>query len=570
MSTLHPETVAIRQLRIRSGIGAGNTRMAQEAVRLRQDIEWADWPDAPGESWVFIRKLHVKASRGQAVQQLMQDARQQVQGGSEDNVIRFASLVALLTALLTDLVQPGTTQRWYWQRWAHLFAMPLCRAIGDLLTEHLAHLPAVCAALSRHGALEQVWLSLDEENASRLQHAIAWRGAFFLPKGEAVQGAQERSDYAYLPEVKGGKEREPAPPRIPETALHISSTVHRRWQPLLQRLSIADARYQLGLLVIGQEVAPLILQQAPAAMLCRLQTLFVPRDAVRHHDQPDTSGTAPPQQPSQPPPSQPIRDASVAASTVDTATAAATAQDETNDFAYHATSGTGNPAARSPSRPPIANTSPSASRSTGTDAAVDADAGLLSVDTVTANAQDAPAADQSAQPDSNSLHNRLRCQAQDRDLAFDQFYTGQGGLLYLLNVLNRSEMQSLMERWWHQLPNGWGWLYRLGQELQLDETDPITTFLATQLGFDHRTELEQLPPLPARPELLELAGRWYGRAALWQPDLLRLRARIYCTPSHVDMYLPLSAVQLPVRLAGLDINPGWLPWLGRVITFHYD
>jgi hypothetical protein len=193
----------------------------------------------------------------------------------------------------------------------------------------------------------------------------------------------------------------------------------------------------------------------------------------------------------------------------------------------------------------------------------------LSTDAATRSNQDVPSANQSAQPDSKPLP-RLRLQAQDHDLAFGQFHTGQGGLLYLLNVLNRSEIQSLMETWWHQLPNGWGWLYRLGQELQLDETDPITPFLATQLGFDHRTELEQLPPLPARTKLLELTGRWYGRAALWQPGLLLLTARIHFSPSHVDMYLPLSAVQLPVRLAGLDINPGWLPWLGRVVTFHYD
>ena len=34
---------------------------------------------------------------------------------------------------------------------------------------------------------------------------------------------------------------------------------------------------------------------------------------------------------------------------------------------------------------------------------------------------------------------------------------------------------------------------------------------------------------------------------------------------------PVWAVwAVPVRLAGLDINPGWLPWLGRVVQFHYD
>ena len=467
-------------------------------------------------------------------------------------------------------MQTGTPRPWYWQRWAHLFALPLPRAIADLLTDHLAHLPAVCATLARHGRLEQVWLSLDEENAWRLQHALAWRGGFSLPKGEAVQHAQGRTGHAYLPEAERiGAEEQGHPPGIREAALRISSAVYRRWQPLLQRLSAADARYQLGLLLIGQEVAPLMLQQAPADLLARLLNMFVSRDAVRLNDHAKVAaGTSPTQQPPQPL-LQLRENVSVAAPPVDTGSAVATLHDEVSDLPSHATPDPGDPAATPPSRPPTGAKTPPFSRSTGTDTAVGADASLVSTDATTRSNQDITSANQTAQPDSKPLP-RLRLQAQDRDLALDQFHTGQGGLLYLLNVLNRSEMQSLMEKWWQQLPNGWGWLYRLGQELQLDETDPITSFLATQLGFDHRTELEQLPPLPARTELLELVGRWYGRAALWQPGLLLLTARIHFTPSHVDMYLPLSAVQLPVRLAGLDINPGWLPWLGRVVTFHYD
>jgi hypothetical protein len=335
----------------------------------------------------------------------------------------------------------------------------------------------------------------------------------------------------------------------------------------MQRLSAADARYQLGLLLIGQEVAPLILKQAPAALLARLSNMFMSRDAVRHNDHSDDTTVTSPTQQSPQPLLQLREKTSVAAPPVYTGSVIATLNDEVSDLPSHTTPDPGDPAATPPSRPPTGAKTPPFSRSTET--AVGADASLASTDATTRSNQDITSANQTAQPIAKPLL-RLRLQAQDRDLASDQFHTDQGGLLYLLNVLNRSEMQSLMEKWWQQLPNGWGWLYRLGQELQLDETDPITSFLATQLGFDHRTELEQLPPLPARTELLELVGRWYGRAALWQPGLLLLTARIHFTPSHVDMHLPLSAVQLPVRLAGLDINPGWLPWLGRVVTFHYD
>jgi hypothetical protein len=24
-----------------------------------------------------------------------------------------------------------------------------------------------------------------------------------------------------------------------------------------------------------------------------------------------------------------------------------------------------------------------------------------------------------------------------------------------------------------------------------------------------------------------------------------------------------------IRKAGLDLDPGWVPWLGRVLSFHY-
>ena len=547
MTTLHPDTVAIRQLRLRSGTGAGSARMAQEAARLRQDLEWADWPDAPGESWVFIRRLHAKASRGQAVQHLVQNARQLVYSGSDDNLVRFASLVDLLTALLRDLTHPGTSRPWYWQRWAHLFALPRPRAVADLLTEHLAHLPSVCARLARHGALEHIWMSLDEEQARRVQHALAWRGGFSPPQGVADQSEQGRTGHVSARGVE----------------LDLSPAVRMRWQPLLQRLSVADARYQLGLLVIAQEVAPLILQRAPAALLNRLHNIILSRDTLPRAATPAAGSVSQSPQPLL----QPQEDAP---SIADTANAAATINETPGDFPRQATPGKVDPTTMPPSPSPTAGKTRPEPRSFGAtpDTAAGAYARLLPVDE-TIRHQGDPSADQPTLPVFNPSQ-RLRLQDQDLDLAFDQFHTRQGGVLYLLNILNRSEMQFLMEKWWQQLPNGWGWLYRLGQELQLDETDPICTFLATQLGFDHRTELERLPPLPARTELLELAGRWYGPAALWQPGLLHLTARVRFTPSHVDMYLPLNAVQLPVRLAGLDINPGWLPWLGRVVTFYYD
>ena len=37
----------------------------------------------------------------------------------------------------------------------------------------------------------------------------------------------------------------------------------------------------------------------------------------------------------------------------------------------------------------------------------------------------------------------------------------------------------------------------------------------------------------------------------------------------LDVSLPLDQADIRVRRAGLDLDPGWLPWFGRVVRFHY-
>ena len=52
--------------------------------------------------------------------------------------------------------------------------------------------------------------------------------------------------------------------------------------------------------------------------------------------------------------------------------------------------------------------------------------------------------------------------------------------------------------------------------------------------------------------------------------LLRQNGRLYLSSSHIDIVMPLNSISLPVRLAGLDLDPGWLPDYGRVVQFHYE
>jgi hypothetical protein len=65
--------------------------------------------------------------------------------------------------------------------------------------------------------------------------------------------------------------------------------------------------------------------------------------------------------------------------------------------------------------------------------------------------------------------------------------------------------------------------------------------------------------------------RWCRRRArLGLADVALRPGRMAATRTHLDVTLPMGAADVRVRAAGMDLDPGWVPWLGRVIAFHYE
>jgi hypothetical protein len=65
--------------------------------------------------------------------------------------------------------------------------------------------------------------------------------------------------------------------------------------------------------------------------------------------------------------------------------------------------------------------------------------------------------------------------------------------------------------------------------------------------------------------------RWLRRyARIGLADLVLRPARLTATPTHLDVDFELGTEDLRVRRAGLDLDPGWVPWFGRVTAFHYE
>jgi hypothetical protein len=138
------------------------------------------------------------------------------------------------------------------------------------------------------------------------------------------------------------------------------------------------------------------------------------------------------------------------------------------------------------------------------------------------------------------------------------------------------------------------------------ELDPVARFAGVPLPVAlHALALALAPAAPADPAALAFAGlppdaevpEWQDRqpspldravaaaaadvrtllaerlevdpAALDLHALLRRRAEIVADPGWIEVHLALDEVDVDVRRAGLDLDPGHLPFLGCVVRIVY-
>jgi len=141
--------------------------------------------------------------------------------------------------------------------------------------------------------------------------------------------------------------------------------------------------------------------------------------------------------------------------------------------------------------------------------------------------------------------------------------TGWGGLLLLVNALNRLDVETLLTACGSEAPSGWRLLHDLGVALGMPVDEPLAEFLTAQ---------DLARPQPSPPGFCEKILREIE--ALYAPDgawPLRLTqpAQLRATATHLDLELLTPAVDIAIRRVGLDIDPGWVVWLGRIVTIHY-
>jgi hypothetical protein len=148
--------------------------------------------------------------------------------------------------------------------------------------------------------------------------------------------------------------------------------------------------------------------------------------------------------------------------------------------------------------------------------------------------------------------------------------TRSAGLFFLLNVLARIGMpeaiaSGLAAASPDLLPR---LLLRLARHSKIAADDPVTQWLASQLNGD------DADAAAVQREVRKWAvavRRWCWRTGkITAREIVARHGRFVVNRADIDISLPLDEADIRIRRIGLDLDPGWLPWFGRVVRFHYS
>ena len=169
------------------------------------------------------------------------------------------------------------------------------------------------------------------------------------------------------------------------------------------------------------------------------------------------------------------------------------------------------------------------------------------------------------------------------DDGFRGLPTEWGGLLFLLNLAPAAGLPHVVlaepDLGGRSLP----WLLQAAAVtlLPVPGDDPALAAFAG-LGPAEPSPWRTGPPATASETraVRRLAERWAGAAAaaLGRPAaegaatvraLAARRGTVVFAPAWIEVVFALDEVDVGVRVAGLDLDPGWIPWLGCVLRYRY-
>jgi hypothetical protein len=463
--------------------------------------------------FVFVRRVTLRGAPVQ-IGLAMQAALTKLADNARDDVLSFADFPALAVACARAALGGGLSG-WHWRT----LGLPSAGTPGEVLAALLTAFPleagSAVAALAAHGLLAPVWRSLPDAAAAQLTASLAQAAGFAVPAWPDDAAFAGRAEPAALLEraaTMWAAALAPLPPRS-EAVRTAAVLALLRWAPGVLR-------------AIDTPVWPALLARMTGA-----DRRAAGAGPSRRGDEPE--GASP-------------RGAEPASAGLPSRRPAPPADPAAAALLPRPAAGDTDQAAAKPAPGPQAA---AAARNTGSVTAAP-DAVPARTGDPNPSALDASGAPQDVSPlEASPSHGQ-------------EIATGWGGVLFLINALRRLDVDTLLTAAGPAAPTGWRLLHTLGLAFGMPEDDPLAGFLAAQ-DLDTAVSAEQ------RAFLLDGIERLYRPDGPW-PLPLAQPGQLRASETHLNLDLAATDIDIALRLSGLDFDPGWVPWLGRVVAFHYE
>ena len=483
------------------------------------------WMPAHTKRWYFIHAIQLDttlhklpADLNRTTQYLLQHAVHVSSKYSHNqNCIYFNSLLELLIYLSIDISRNVTEKKWYWQQWNKGKTSQYSRLVSNWL-EHIAFLPAIIYGLYQRKFLLPVWSMLEKHELDALYYSFAQHcgidyGVFDNAFSSACSEVKNT-----LATSRTERSASLYPTQTSSDNTYLKDLPDPQWQaiaqtielqPLLDNTPGSSAARLLCLLILNQS-KPVILSSRPDQIQSEVHTLvkaLTQLDAV----QPDNKNI------------------------------------EAVTTEHHSL------------------TKPDNSR----------------FNQYQPGDQPAPAEDKQYPTHKSVVNIKARVLTTNRPIDEYTLISDYGGLFYLVNILGHQDIFPVFKSspLLRQKFAGYKLLFQLGQLLLSEDSaaqhppayDPATIRLFKKLCHcKKQSELSEPDMTQLNRKIMQQIQNMPQLDGLITGQLIHRKASITLTQSHLDIYFSRADIDINIRLAGLDINPGWSAWLGRVISFHYQ
>jgi hypothetical protein len=153
------------------------------------------------------------------------------------------------------------------------------------------------------------------------------------------------------------------------------------------------------------------------------------------------------------------------------------------------------------------------------------------------------------------------------------FFTPCAGLLFVVPILERLEFAQFLAAHPMLLERGFParLLWFIGRHSGLRPDDPLALAFKMECGDESDDEAQPGGALDSPFEAwLTAVRRWCRRhPRVRLTALVRRPGNVFMSRTHIEACFAVSQADMRLRRLALDLDPGWVPWMGRVVQFRY-